>query len=746
MSYRSMWNRGGGRVPSPFKVRSTIFTRQPLLFAAIAVAAGAAVGYAVRESLSLIVLLVFAILTAALAYVFHRLRRGGWAALVSMLACFQAGALIAMLALPAWYGQWGENTKYEWVTGVVTERRHGAKSDTLVVGNITVSENGFERKLDGKIALTASQSREDELAAEAIAVPAKLPEGRWEKGLAEDLRVGDRVLLTDIYLQLPIEPGIDGMFNARLYWAEKNVRFTAYADDSRIQVQTGRGFSRVMDSFRLWLYDRMQQDMGEEGTALTAALLLGWTAELGDFREDYAALGISHVLAVSGLHVSLLIMVVNAWAHRRRWMRMQRYLAQGVLIMGYFLLAGARPSFNRVLFMMLFSIGAELVGRENDTVNSLAAAFLVQFLLSPLSVFTSSCQLTYLATLALLLLSDVAPRQFLLGTSVISMLIAWAILPFAGEQGYPLITGAANALITPVYSVMVGTSFIYLLISPIPGLRSLFGMVVGRVAAGLQRLVQIIGHAFPMLHLPFQGGWGFMLASAALVLMASPRILGKKKWLRRTCLVLAAGMLVISLAASQMRAVPRVIVIGAGYHTAVLVEDTRESALIVSDEVYGAGDAAKSGYRGNVDTLVFHGTRLSDLETALQEVGDIKRVVIRQSYAEDFPDWVDTLLERRGMSCVLLEDDAPLALGTFTMQYKGEGVILQKNEWTLRYAGKAEGEDIYVVDYASGGAWKRAESADTIVYAQPYSQRGLDEPVANGYNTIRHGAWLRQWP
>jgi len=651
-----------------------------------------------------------------------------------------------LLALPAWYGQWGENTKYEWAAGRVVERRHGANADTLILDHVTVCENGYTRQLDGSIALTVGEALEDERLGEMPSLPENIPEGTWVSADAEMLRVNDRLIITNLRLRLPTEPGIDGAFNARLFWAEKDVRFTAYASANQIFCEPGRGFSRALDSFRLWLYDRMQQDMGEEGTTLTAALLLGWTAELSDFREEYAALGISHVLAVSGLHVSLLVMVVNAWAYRRRWMRMQRYLAQGVLIMGYFLLAGARPSFNRVLFMMLLSIGAEWVGGENDSVNSLAAAFLLQFLISPLSVFTSSCQLTYLATLALLLLSDLAPKSFLLSTVVISMLIAWTILPFAGEQGYPLAAGMANALITPVYSVMVGASFVYLLLSPLPGLRSLFGMAVGRVAAGLQRLVQWLGSLLPMLHLPFQGGWGWMLASAGFVLLSAPRLLGKKCWLRWTCQGLAGCMLIVSLAVSQRRAVPQVTVIGSGYEAAVLVEDTRESTLIVAGEVYGADDAASAGYGAGVDTVVFAGNRFTDLEAALMASETIQRVVIHKSYADSFPGWVDALLARYAVEGVLLEENEPLALGTFTMHFEDKGVILMKKGWTMTCGGKARTNCVHVVPYASDGSLKRAKEAAEIIYAQPYAQRGLDEPVARGYNIVRHGAWVKRWP
>ena len=147
-----------------------------------------------------------------------------------------------------------------------------------------------------------------------------------------------------------------------------------------------------------------------------------------------------------------------------------------------------------------------------------------------------------------------------------------------------------------------------------------------------------------------------------------------------------------------------------------------------------------------MDTLVFSGTRLTDLEAVLLEAGNVQRVVMRKSYADIFPGWVDRLLSRYGAECVLLTENEPLALGTFTMCFEDKGVILMKKGWTMNCGGEAQAGSVYVVPYASNGNLRRAKEAAEIIYAQPYAQRGLDEPVINGYNIIRHGAWVKRWP
>jgi ComEC/Rec2-related protein len=748
MSYKP-YGKGEGSVPPPFKLRSTIFSRQPLLFWAAALAAGSVIGYGLRqEGLGLTPLFFLTAALAAAAWLLHRMNRGGWAALLSSGAFFAAGVLAVSLALPAWYGWWGENTGYTWVSGVVSARRHGQKADTLVLTSLTVLDGAWQRPLDGSLALTAADGQEDDGEREETPQPKSMPEGSWRQAAScSQLRVGDRILVAGIKLKLPDEPGFPGSFNQRLYWASEGVRFTGYATEQQIWLQPGSGLGRALDSFRLWLYSRMQADMGDEGAGLAAALLMGWTADLSEQRDAYANLGISHVLSVSGLHVSLLMAAVDWLARRRRWMRMQRYMGQGLLIVAYFLLAGVRPSFNRVLFMALLGFAAECCGRESDPVNTLAAAFLLQSILSPLSVFTSACQLTYLATLALLLLRELVPRQKVWGTVVLAMLIAWVVLPFAGAQGYPLATGIANALLVPGYSVLVGASFLYLAVSPLAWIRLLYGGMIGRVARGLGRIVGWAGGALPMLRVPLVGGWGFCAASSALVLLASPRLLGKKRWMRWGCLSTAGAMLLLCAALSGAAQRPQVAVLGSGLDTALYVQDRGETALICRDALYGAEQAAQASYRGYTDTLIYTGDSMTKLEEAVHNQGGVNRVIVRAAYAETIPGWLTALARRYCFELVALEDGQPMAIGSFTFAFRQEGGLeLMRGQWRVTYGGVAEEGGTHVVDRATAGGLRKAQSAALAIYSNPYASQGLDEPVVNGYNNSRQGAWVKAWP
>jgi hypothetical protein len=115
---------------------------------------------------------------------------------------------------------------------------------------------------------------------------------------------------------------------------------------------------------------------GQEGAAapaggLVRALVLGDRSELSTSRQQVLARwGLSHLLAVSGLHVGLVgLLVFLAGQPLPRTMRLAAALA-AVLV--YLALVGPRPAMLRASVMALLALGALLVHRPPQTLNALA--------------------------------------------------------------------------------------------------------------------------------------------------------------------------------------------------------------------------------------------------------------------------------------------------------------------------------------------------------------------------------------
>ena len=150
-----------------------------------------------------------------------------------------------------------------------------------------------------------------------------------------------------------------------------------------------------------------------------APSVLGFlTAELtGDKsllpESDYVAMqetGLAHIFAVSGLHCAFLVTLLSLLippTHRRTLCA----VASAVLVF-YMLLTGLSPSVARACVMQLFLLSAPLFRRGSDPLTSLAAALTVILLVNPYAVGSVSLQLSFAATLGMVLLSGRLYKSF----------------------------------------------------------------------------------------------------------------------------------------------------------------------------------------------------------------------------------------------------------------------------------------------------------------------------------------------
>ena len=211
--------------------------------------------------------------------------------------------------------------------------------------------------------------------------------------------------------------------------------------------------------------------LGEgEDAALVTAMLTAETDELpAGMRAALSAAGISHLLAVSGLHLSILLAVCGRLGDQLLWSRRKRTLLSLLCCFAMMVLAGFRASVLRAALMAGLALGASLRGRRGDGLTGLGFAVTVILLLNPAAVWELGFLLSCGATLGILLLAKPLARLFpaaqrsrwgrLLWESVSVSLAAQlgtlpiAALTFGYLPAYSLIT---NLLVLPlVYGTMV---------------------------------------------------------------------------------------------------------------------------------------------------------------------------------------------------------------------------------------------------------------------------------------------------
>jgi competence protein ComEC len=318
---------------------------------------------------------------------------------------------------------------------------------------------------------------------------------------------GDEIELTG---RLETPPVLDG-FDYREYLARQGVVSTVlYPDIDVIGRGGGSDLTRRLQDVRNSLSASLEQALPEPESALARGILLGERASIpGDLTEDFNRAGISHLIAISGQNVVLVAGFVVASLASLIGRRPATAIAMGFVLV-YAVFVGASPSVLRAAVMATVMLGAVLAGRPASALPGVVLAAAVLVAAKPLLIDDVSFQLSFAATLGIVLASQrlrvlFLPRlallpgwlaTFLAENAAITTAASLAVLPvIAGTFGrISLVSLPANLLAAPVFVLaLLGSAATALAGVLHPGLGRITGEVaylplnalvrIGRVAA-----------------------------------------------------------------------------------------------------------------------------------------------------------------------------------------------------------------------------------------------------------------------
>lgn len=257
---------------------------------------------------------------------------------------------------------------------------------------------------------------------------------------------------------------------------------------------TERFLQNIRDNIRSRIYYNLPNENG----AVAIAMLLGDTSGISDKTENaFAVSGVSHLFAVSGLHLSIWAMGLYYILSHLKIRRNLSSLTVIIFTVFFMALTGFTESVSRAGFMLIIMLFGNLFSRQSDPVNSLGAATAVLMAINPFSSASVSLLLSFSSTLGILLLFKPIERFYLryadrikpkvLRRAVKAVLSVVAISICAMAASFPVNT-----------AVFGGIS----LVSPLTNLLVSFPSTVLMVCAGFSSLTfsfSSIGKAFALV-------------------------------------------------------------------------------------------------------------------------------------------------------------------------------------------------------------------------------------------------------
>jgi len=217
--------------------------------------------------------------------------------------------------------------------------------------------------------------------------------------------------------RLPPGQANPGTFHWRRYLALRRIYATAFVPNDNFILLIRHGFGGIvrggLESLRLRLSSLFTKEFPTPAKELLLALVLGEGGALSPrWREVFASLGVSHLLAISGLHVGIVALFVFGLARRALLVfptlalrvpveKVSWGLAIPMMLL-YGGVAGLGTSTVRSLFMGCFLAAALLWDRLRALPHALSMAALGILLIRPESIYDLSFQLSFLAVMGIL--------------------------------------------------------------------------------------------------------------------------------------------------------------------------------------------------------------------------------------------------------------------------------------------------------------------------------------------------------
>jgi competence protein ComEC len=226
-------------------------------------------------------------------------------------------------------------------------------------------------------------------------------------------------------LPWPVAPG--GYDHARFLWFEQigatgRGKVVSVGGRHEHVVPWRYAWKRVVSDLRAAIGQRIAAAMPKQTAGLAVALVTGDKSLISNRqREEMAVAGLAHVLAISGLHMSL-VAGGTFWLVRAilalfpmlalRW-PIKKWAAVAAIGMGaaYLQISGAGISTQRAFIMLLIMFLAVLADRPAISLRNLAIAALVILVWTPHAVTTASFQMSFMAVMGLIAAYEAVARR-----------------------------------------------------------------------------------------------------------------------------------------------------------------------------------------------------------------------------------------------------------------------------------------------------------------------------------------------
>ena len=340
--------------------------------------------------------------------------------------------------------------------------------------------------------------------------------------LKKTIEVGDIVLMYSRLIPI-LKPKNPHDYNYKTYLKRKGIFHQIKSNTETLKIYKTSKKSVLGESFKLNKKIENKIDslqLKPTSIAFLKAFYLGNRNEIPeDITSDYKNAGVLHILALSGLHVGILLLFFKLLLRPLLWIKKGgqiRSISIICLLWIFALITGLSPSIVRAVSMFSLFVIAEMLNRQTNSINTLFISAFIILIIKPMQCFDVGFQLSYLAVLGIIIVKPKLDRistskfkfiEFFNATLKVSLAAQIGILPLLLYyfHQFPGVFLLANIVVLPLLIVLLYLGALVVLLAMMGGYISMLNLSFEAVLNLMNRYVNwVASHEFLIFkNIPF---------------------------------------------------------------------------------------------------------------------------------------------------------------------------------------------------------------------------------------------------
>jgi competence protein ComEC len=250
-------------------------------------------------------------------------------------------------------------------------------------------------------------------------------------------------------------------------------------------------------------------DFNDDEYAIISALLLGQRQDISkDIYESYTQAGAIHILAVSGLHVGIILILLNTLLKPLAYLKHGKLIKISLLVIllwCFAIIAGLSASVTRAVTMFSVIAIAMHYKRPTNIYNTLAISVFILLLFKPSFLFDVGFQLSYLAVLVIVIIQPMLYKLYQPKYKIINVFWNIFTVTLAAQFGviplslfyfhqFPGLFFLSNLVIIPFLGIILGFGIVIIILSSFSILPKILADAYAFIISTMNNFIQWVAH------------------------------------------------------------------------------------------------------------------------------------------------------------------------------------------------------------------------------------------------------------